>query len=35
MIKTLFSKENFPMTLVVALIVLGWLSLLSVLIANF
>lgn len=34
MFKTILSKENLPMTLVVALIVLAWLSLFSVLIAN-
>ena len=35
MFKTVLSKENLPMTLVVALIALAWLSLISVLIANF
>lgn len=34
MFKTILSKENLPMTLVVALIVMAWLSLFSVLIAN-
>ncbi len=34
MFKTILSKDNLPMTLVVALIVLAWLSLFSVLIAN-
>lgn len=34
MLKTLFSKENLPMTAVVLLVILGWLSLLSVLLAH-
>jgi hypothetical protein len=34
MFKTILSKDNLPMTLLVALIVLAWLSLFSVLIAN-
>jgi hypothetical protein len=34
MFKTILSKDNLPMTLVVALIVMAWLSLFSVLIAN-
>lgn len=34
MIKTLFSKENLPMTLVAALVLLGWMSFLSVILAN-
>lgn len=32
--KTLFSKENLPLTAVVALITLAWLSFLSVLVAH-
>lgn len=32
--KTLFAKENLPMTVVGALVVLGWLSFLSVILAN-
>lgn len=32
--KMLFSKENLPMTAVVALVTLAWLSLISVLLAN-
>ncbi len=34
MFKTFLSKENLPMTLVATLVVLGWLSLISVLVAN-
>ena len=34
MFKTILSKDNLPMTLVVALIVLAWVSLFSVLLAN-
>ena len=34
MFKTILSKDNLPMTLVVALIVLAWVSLISVLFAN-
>ena len=34
MLKTLLSQENLPMTLLVALVALGWLSLISVLVAN-
>ena len=34
MLKMIFSKDNLPHTLVIALIVLAWLSLFSVLIAN-
>jgi hypothetical protein len=30
MLKTIFSKENMPMTIVVALVTLAWLSFLSV-----
>lgn len=32
--KTIFAKENLPMTAVVALIALAWLSFISVLVAN-
>jgi hypothetical protein len=32
--KTIFAKENLPMTAVVALVVLAWLSFLSVIAAN-
>jgi len=34
MLKMIFSKDNLPHTLVITLIVLAWLSLFSVLIAN-
>ena len=34
MFKTILSKDNLPMTLVVALIVLAWVSLFSVLFVN-
>lgn len=34
MFKTILSKDNLPMTLVMALIVLAWVSLFSVLFAN-
>jgi len=34
MLKTLLSKENLPLTLVALLVALGWLSLISVLVAN-
>ncbi len=32
--KTLFSKENLPMTVVGALVAFAWLSFLSVILAN-
>ena len=32
--KMLFTKENLPMTAVVALVTLAWLSLISVLVAH-
>lgn len=32
--KTIFSKENLPLTAVVALITLAWLSFLSVIVAH-
>jgi hypothetical protein len=34
MFKTILSQENLPMTLVIVLVALAWLSLISVLIAN-
>jgi hypothetical protein len=34
MIKTMFSKENLPLTVVVILVAMGWLSFLSVILAN-
>lgn len=34
MFKTLFSKETLPLTLVMVLVAMGWLSFLSVILAN-